>query len=170
MKISKYAAITRFLILLILYMGFSGNVLAETTHGAAPDFTLKSQNNGNLKLSELRGKVILINFWASWCGPCRQEMPVLDELYRHYRSLDFTVLGVNVEQNSDDAKSLLKDVPVTFPILFDKENKISKLYDVKGMPSTVLVDRDGNIRYIHMGYQPGVEAEYQTQIRALIRE
>ena len=170
MIISKYAAITRFLLILILYLGISGNVLAETAQGAAPDFTLKSQKNGNLKLSELRGKVVLINFWASWCGPCRQEMPVLDELYRHYRSLDFTILGVNVEQNSDDAKSLLKDVPVTFPILFDTENNISKLYDVKGMPSTVLVDRDGNIRYIHVGYQPGVEAEYQTHIRALIRE
>jgi len=170
MIISKYAAITRLLLLLILFTGFSGNVLAETAQGAAPNFTLKSQKNGNLKLSELRGKVVLINFWASWCGPCRQEMPILDELYRHYRPLDFTILGVNVEQNSDDAKSLLKDVPVTFPILFDTENKISKLYDVKGMPSTVLVDRDGNIRYIHMGYQPGVEAEYQTQIRALIRE
>jgi peroxiredoxin len=170
MIISKYTAITRFLFLLLLYMGFAGNVLAEAAQGAAPDFTLKSQKNGNLKLSEMRGKVILINFWASWCGPCRQEMPVLDELYRHYRSLDFTILGVNVEQNSDDAKSLLKDVTVTFPVLFDTENKISKLYDIKGMPSTVLVDRDGNIRYVHMGYKPGVEAEYQTQIRALIRE
>jgi peroxiredoxin len=166
----KYATITRFLLLLVVYMGFAGDVLAEATQGAAPDFTLKSQKNGSLKLSELRGKVILINFWASWCGPCRQEMPVLDELYQHYRSLDFTILGVNVEQNSDDAKSLLKDVPVSFPILFDTENKISKLYDVKGMPSTVLVDRDGNIRYVHMGYQPGAEAEYQTHIRALVRE
>ena len=170
MIISKYPAITRFLLLLILYTGFAGDVLAKSAKNAAPDFTLKSQKNDNLKLSELRGKVVLINFWASWCGPCRQEMPVLDELYRHYRSLDFTILGVNVEQNSDDAKSLLKDVPVTFPILFDTENKISKLYDVKGMPSTVLVDRDGNIRYVHMGYEPGVESEYQTQIRALIRE
>jgi peroxiredoxin len=170
MTILNYATITRFILLLILSTGYAGNVLAETAQGAAPDFTLKSQKNGNLKLSELRGKVVLINFWASWCGPCRLEMPVLDELYRHYRSLDFTILGVNVEQNSDDAESLLKDVPVSFPILFDTKNKISKLYDVKGMPSTVLVDRDGNIRYVHMGYQPGVEAEYQTRIRELIRE
>jgi peroxiredoxin len=170
MTISKNATIIPCLALLILYTGFAGDVLAKTAQSAAPDFTLKSQKDGNIKLSELRGKVILINFWASWCGPCRQEMPVLDELYRHYRPLDFTILGVNVEQNSDDAKSLLKDVPVSFPILFDTENKISKLYDVKGMPSTVLVDRDGNIRYVHMGYQSGVEAEYQTQIRELIRE
>jgi len=150
--------------------GFTIAASAKAVQTAAPDFTLKSQKGDNLKLSELRGKVILINFWASWCGPCRQEMPVLNELYQHYRPLDFTVLGVNVEQNSNDAKSLLKDVTVSFPVLFDNANKVSKLYDVKGMPSTVLVDRDGNIRYVHMGYQPGTEAEYQAQIRALIRE
>ena len=97
-------------------------------------------------------------------------MPILDELYKHYRSLDFTILGVNVEQDSESAKSLLKDVSVSFPVLFDNDNKVSKMYDVKGMPSTVLVDRDGNIRYVHMGYQPGTEAEYQSQIRTLIRE
>ena len=170
MTIARYAAINRILLPLILMLGLTLTGATQAAQPPAPDFTLKSQKDGNLKLSEFRGKVILINFWASWCGPCRQEMPVLDELYRHYRSLDFTILGVNVEQNSDDAKALLKDVPVSFPILFDTENKISKLYDIKGMPSTVLVDRDGNIRYVHMGYQPGVEAEYQTQIRTLIRE
>jgi len=170
MKLFNYATLVQYISIFILCFGLSSPARANAVQAPAPDFTLKSQQGDNLKLSELRGKVILINFWASWCGPCRQEMPVLDELYRHYRSLDFTILGVNVEQNSDDARSLLKDVSVSFPVLFDNENKVSKLYDVKGMPSTVLVDRDGNIRYVHMGYKPGTEAEYQTQIRALIRE
>jgi peroxiredoxin len=97
-------------------------------------------------------------------------MPALDELYQHYRSLDFMVLGVNVEENSDNAKSLLKDIHVTFPVLFDNKNTVSKLYNIKGMPSTILVDRDGNVRYLHMGYQPGFETEYQNQVRTLIRE
>ena len=170
MKLFNHATLTRLALLAILCVGFTSGAWAKTDQAPAPDFTLKSQNGDNLKLSELRGKVILINFWASWCGPCRQEMPVLDQLYRHYRSLDFTILGVNVEQDSDNAKTLLKDVSVSFPVLFDSENKVSKLYEVKGMPSTVLVDRDGNIRYVHMGYQPGTEAEYQSQIRSLIRE
>jgi peroxiredoxin len=170
MRLPHYATIIRAVGLLLLCLGLTGNAAAKAAQHPAPDFTLKSRTGDNLKLSEMRGKVILINFWASWCGPCRQEMPVLDKLYRHYRPLDFTVLGVNVEQNSDKAKSLLKEVPISFPILFDNENKVSKLYDVKGMPSTVLVDRDGNIRYVHIGYKPGTEAEYQTQIRALIRE
>lgn len=170
MRLPQYATIIRTIGLLLLCLGLTDNAAAKATPNPAPDFTLKSRTGDNLKLSELRGKVILINFWASWCGPCRQEMPVLNKLYQHYRSLDFTVLGVNVEQNSDNAKSLLKDVSVSFPILFDSDNRVSKLYDVKGMPSTVLVDRDGNVRYVHIGYKPGTEAEYQTQIRALIRE
>ena len=166
----RLAILTRYIMMLALCIGFTSTVSAQATKNIAPDFTLKSQTGKNLKLSELRGKVIMINFWASWCGPCRQEMPVLDQLYKHYRPLDFTVLGVNVEQNPDDAKSLLKDVSVSFPILFDKENKVSKLYNIKGMPSTVLVDRDGNVRYVHIGYQSGTEQEYQQQIRTLIRE
>ena len=170
MKHPRYAILIRCITALILCVGLPSAACARATQQAAPDFTLKSQKGDNLKLSELRGKVIMINFWASWCGPCRQEMPVLDQLYRHYHALDFTVLGVNVEQNSDDARSLLKDVSVSFPILFDNENKVSRLYDIKGMPSTVLVDRDGNVRYMHVGYQPGTENEYQAQIRALIRE
>jgi peroxiredoxin len=138
--------------------------------GPAPDFTLKSAAGENIKLSELRGQVVLINFWASWCGPCRQEMPLLDQMYQKYSPLGFTLLGVNVEQDTKDAQRMLKDTPVTFPILFDAQNEVSKLYDVTAMPSTVLVDRDGRVRYVHKGYQPGHENEYQTQIRALVRE
>ena len=137
---------------------------------AAPDFTLKSRGGENIKLSELRGQVVLINFWASWCGPCRQEMPLLDQMYQQYSPLGFTLLGVNVEQDTTDAERMLEDTPVTFPILFDAENEVSKLYDVTAMPSTVLVDRDGNVRYVHQGYKPGYENEYLTQIRALVRE
>lgn len=170
MPIMKTTSLIRIMAAIALCAGFASPGLANPSHTAAPDFTLKSQKGDNLKLSELRGKVILINFWASWCGPCRQEMPVLNELYQHYRSLDFTVLGVNVEQNSDKAESLLKEIPVSFPILFDNHNQVSKLYNVKGMPSTVLVDRDGNVRYTHIGYQAGTENEYQSKIRELIRE
>jgi peroxiredoxin len=136
----------------------------------APDFTLRSNGGTNVKLSELRGQVVMINFWASWCGPCRQEMPLLDQLYQQYADLGFALLGVNVEENPADAERMLKDTPVTFPILFDAENTVSKLYDVTAMPSTVIVDRDGNVRFVHKGYQPGYEDEYQTQVRALVRE
>jgi peroxiredoxin len=169
-KTVNFHTLVRLVAAMTLCAGLISGTSADAIQGAAPDFTLKSQTGTNLKLSELRGQVVLINFWASWCGPCRQEMPALDELYQHYRSLDFTVLGVNVEENSANAKSLLKDIHVTFPVLFDNQNTVSKLYNIKGMPSTILVDRDGNMRYLHMGYQPGFETEYQNQVRTLIRE
>ncbi len=143
---------------------------ADISQGIAPDFALKSHNGENLRLSELRGEVVMINFWASWCGPCRQEMPLLEELYSEYQPLGFTILGVNVEEDSSKAKAMLSEIPVSFPVLFDTRSQVSKLYDVVAMPSTVLVDRDGNVRYLHHGYKPGYEQTYQEQVRALIRE
>lgn len=148
----------------------SAQLSADIGQGPAPDFTLKSQAGNNLKLSELRGEVVMINFWASWCGPCRQEMPKLEELYARYKPLGFTVLGVNIEEDSSKAKALLEDLSVSFPVLFDDHNEVSRLYQVAAMPSTVLVDRDGNMRYLHKGYQPGMEQQYQEQIRTLIKE
>lgn len=155
-------------ILAALLLGLAGAALAGTA--PAPDFALKSDSGENLRLSELRGEVVLINFWASWCGPCRQEMPILSELHDQYQDMGFTVLGVNVEENSADARRLLQDMPVSFPVLFDNDSKVSKQYDVVAMPSTVLVDRDGNVRYLHRGYNPGEEAIYVEKVRDLIRE
>ena len=158
------------------WMGVAAAVLmaASTSAGmkqsAAPDFTLKSVSGENLKLSEFRGEVVLINFWASWCGPCRQEMPVLSALHDKYKALGFTVLGINVEEDSSKARRLLQDIPVSFPVLLDTESIVSKQYDVVAMPSTVLVDRDGNMRYLHKGYKPGLESVYLQQIRDLVRE
>lgn len=136
----------------------------------APDFTLKSRSGENIKLSELRGDVVMINFWASWCAPCRQEMPLLEEMHKKYSDLGFVLLGVNVEEDSSKAVELLRDVPVSFPILYDDKNDVTKLYKVVAMPSTVMVDRDGNMRYLHRGYLPGYETEYAKQIKELVRE
>jgi thiol-disulfide isomerase/thioredoxin len=143
---------------------------AATVKGPAPDFTLKSMGGKNLKLSEMTGNVVLINFWASWCGPCREEMPLLNALHKKYQPLGFTVLGVNVEENVDGARSFLKNVPVDFPILLDNTNEVSKRYKVVAMPTTVVVDRDGNMRFLHEGYKPGDEKKYRQMIKKLIRE
>jgi thiol-disulfide isomerase/thioredoxin len=143
---------------------------AATVKGPAPNFTLKSMGGNNLKLSEMTGNVVLINFWASWCGPCREEMPLLNALHKKYQPLGFTVLGVNVEENVDGARSFLKNVPVDFPILLDNTNEVSKRYKVVAMPTTVVVDRDGNMRFLHEGYKPGDEKKYRQMIKKLIRE
>ena len=137
---------------------------------AAPNFTLKSLDGANIKLSEQAGDVVMINFWASWCGPCRKEMPLLNALHKRYQPLGFTVLGVNVEQDTRLARDFLGDTPVDFPILLDAGNEVSRLYDVVAMPTTVLVDRDGNMRYLHKGYQDGDEKKYLKMVKTLIRE
>jgi thiol-disulfide isomerase/thioredoxin len=144
--------------------------LVGASASLAPTFALPSRGGDTVTLEKLKGQVVMINFWASWCGPCRTEMPLLDQMYKRYSSLGFTLLGVNVESDTKDAEKLLQQVPVSFPVLFDKENKVSKLYEVNAMPSTVFIDRKGNVRYLHRGYKNGDEGEYLNQIRALLKE
>jgi peroxiredoxin len=144
--------------------------IAAEVGKSAPDFTLKSLDGKNLKLSEMTGNVILINFWASWCGPCREEMPLLNALHNKYEPLGFTVLGVNVEEDVKAAQGFLKNFPVDFPVLLDNTNKVSKQFKVVAMPTTVVVDRDGNMRYLHQGYKSGDEAKYRQMVKTLVRE
>jgi peroxiredoxin len=136
----------------------------------APDFALPARDGGELRLSELRGQVVMINFWATWCGPCRQEMPLLEQIHEKYEPLGFTMLGVNVEQDSAAAREWLKNVPVSFPILFDTKSAVSVSFGVEAMPSSVLIDREGRVRHVHRGYKPGDEAVYADLIRGLVKE
>ncbi|MEP1447311.1 MAG: TlpA disulfide reductase family protein [Paraglaciecola sp.] len=137
---------------------------------AAPDFTLASKHHGNVRLQEQLGNVVLINFWASWCAPCREELPYLEQLQQQYADLGFTILAINVDEEPSKADNLLKDVRVSFPVLFDVNDQVSKLYDVQAMPTTVIVDRDGNQRLLHKGYKGGDEVKYQQAVKALLRE
>lgn len=136
----------------------------------APDFTLKSTTGDNQRLAEQRGNVVMLNFWASWCAPCRKEMPLLDELYQRYQSAGFVLYGINVESDTAAADKLLEDIPVSFPVLYDPTSKVSELYGVDAMPTTILIDRDGKIRYTNRGYRSGDEEKYREQIKELIRE
>ncbi len=136
----------------------------------APDFALTLSDGRKITLAQLRGQVVMINFWASWCGPCRTEMPLLDAMYKKYKAMGFTLVAVNVEPNSKEAQAFLHDVPVSFPVAYDNDSKMTKLFDVQGMPSSVIIDRRGNARVVHKGYRPGDENEYLDNIRTLIRE
>lgn len=137
---------------------------------AAPDFTLPRLSGPNLRLKEQRGNVVMVNFWATWCGPCRVEMPHLARLYEKYRGSGFVVLAVNIDEDPRKAASLAGQLGMTFPVLLDTEKKVSRLYDLSTMPSTVLIDRDGKVRYVHRGYRDGYEETYDRQVRELLRE
>jgi peroxiredoxin len=137
---------------------------------AAPDFALKSSSGKNLRLSEHRGEVVMINFRAPGSGPCRHELPLLNRLHEQYRKTGFTLLGVNIDDRQEAAQDMAKKLGITFPVLFDTDKRVSRLYDVNAMPSTVLIDRDGKVRYIHLGYRAGYETSYETQIRELLKQ
>jgi peroxiredoxin len=160
--------------IVLLALGLSGLFVAplqaKPVSGPAPDFTLHSRGGKNLRLSDYRGQIVLINFWASWCGPCRQEMPLLQNLYRRYSKLGFVILGVNVDSDSSKANHYLRDVHVSFPILYDNSNAVSKRFNVSAMPTTVIVDRNGKMRFMHQGYKPGYEKDYKKEVVSLIRE
>lgn len=143
---------------------------ALTIGDTAPDFTLKNQQGTNLNLAEQRGEIILINFWASWCGPCRKEMPVLQKLQDKYQDLGVQVWGVNVEQENQAGKDFLADLDLSFSIFFDQTNSLSKTYQVEAMPTTVMIDRNGKVRFVFQGYQDGYEKKYAAAIKQLIRE
>ena len=154
----------------MLALVMTGAAFAADAGGPAPAFTLATLTGQSGTLSQYKGQVVMVNFWATWCGPCQQEMPLLDQMYKKYKPAGFTLIGVNVDKEANPVKDLLARKPVSFPVMLDPANQVSKAYHVDEMPSSVIIDRKGEIRYIHRGYRPGDENEYQDRIRQLIKE
>jgi thiol-disulfide isomerase/thioredoxin len=139
---------------------------------SAPDFALRSAQGDNVRLSEHSGEVVLINFWATWCGPCRQEMPLLDEIYGKYRRAGLVLFSVNVDEpaNLEAAREMAKTLRVSYPVLFDERKDVSRAYQPSTMPLTVLIDRAGVVRYVSEGYKAGYETRYTEKLRELLNE
>jgi len=136
----------------------------------APDFTLKSSTGNNVKLSELRGRVVLVNFWATWCTPCKEELPFFNSLYRRYQNVGLEVLGVNVDKVSSQASQMSTALGLSFPVLFDPTGKTSNLYQIRTMPTTFVVAKDGTLRHVHWGFGPAERDRYELEVRALLKE
>jgi len=143
---------------------------AAIVPGAAPDFTLRRLNGPNLRLQEQRGQVVMVNFWATWCAPCRQEMPHLNRLHDAYRDKGFVLLGVNIDDDPAKGAVLAQTLGLRFPVLFDTDKAVTRQWDLGSMPSTVLIDRQGRVRHIHRGYREGLEVTYESQMRGLLKE
>lgn len=143
---------------------------AKELSGPAPDFALTTLDGEKVKLSDLKGHVVMINFWASWCGPCRQEMPLLNDIYASYKKAGFVLLGVNLDESAEDAKAFLKKTPVNFPVLIYSKGQVADLYKNQAMPSSYFVDRKGDLVYLHQGYRPGEEEDYKKVIKKLLAQ
>jgi thiol-disulfide isomerase/thioredoxin len=131
---------------------------------AAPDFTLKSRAGENIKLSELRGQVVLINFWASWCGPCRQSFPWMNDLQKRYGDKGLAIVAVNLDKDREFANAFLSEVPASITVVFDPAGTTAERYKVKAMPTTVLVSADGHVLVTHTGFDARHAPEFEAQI------
>lgn len=136
----------------------------------APDFALRSLQGENLRLSEYSGEVVMVNFWGTWCGPCRQEMPRLDELYARYRRAGLVLLSVSLDHERNRAVEMAQTLKVAYPVLFDELRAVSRAYGVDDLPVTLFIDRQGVVRFVSQGYKPGYEDRYADHLRELLNE
>ena len=121
-----------------------------------------------LDLSHHRGHVVVVDFWASWCKPCRQSIPWLNSLRARYGASGLTIIGVNVDAERRDADKFLRDVPIDFEIVFDPQGNIAKQFKVQGMPSSFFIDRSGKLAETHLGFREAKKAEIEAAIKALL--
>jgi thiol-disulfide isomerase/thioredoxin len=138
--------------------------LAAETGQAAPDFDLAGRL-GALKLSDFKGKTVYLDFWASWCGPCKQSFPWMNEMQSRYGAKGLRVVSVNVDQKTDDAKAFLKDNPASFDVAFDSTGKTPRSYAIKGMPTSVLIGPDGRVLLVHSGFKDEQRKDLEHQIK-----
>lgn len=134
----------------------------------APDFLLPDLNGQVVRLSQLKGKVVLLNVWTTWCPPCRKEMPTMETLYRRLKSADFLMLAVS--QDVDGQHTVvpyLQEGGFTFPVLLDVQGEVGKKYGVTGYPETFIIDRQGNVVYHHIGYNDWSQPAVETALRRL---
>jgi len=136
----------------------------------APDFTLKDLNENPVTLSQLRGKVVFLNFWATWCPPCLAEMPAMERLNEVYGSQNFVMLAVNVEEDVEAVKAFLKEHPHSFPVLSDFEAKAQGLYSVYRFPETFLIDKSGKIVEHYLGARDWSGVDFIKKINTLMKE
>lgn len=136
----------------------------------AIDFTLARFNGEKVTLSQLQGKIVLLDFWASWCTPCREELPMLDILQKTYGKHGFEVIAVNIDNKEENALKFLEKGRVGLRALWDKDKKVVASYDVNTMPTTFIIDKRGMIRFVHSGFKTENFQYYKRQIESLLQE
>ncbi len=136
----------------------------------APDFVLKSTSGTNERLSEYRGDVVMLTFWASWCSDCRAQLDQLTAMRSRYQDAGVALLAVSLDQNAKQAKQVAAALGADYPILSDPSGDVGKLYAVERVPVMVLIDRSGVVRNVFEGYRRGNEGAYLDRLQALLRE
>ena len=143
---------------------------ARAASRAAPEVVFHGADGEQVRVSDFRGKVLLVDFWASWCVPCKASFPALDAIYREYQPRGVEVLAVNLDEDRRNADGFLAAHPHRRPVMFDPKGVTPEAFGVKGMPTSYVIDRAGSIRFIHIGYSGNVDVSYRQEITQLLAE
>lgn len=155
----------------LLLLVFAPSALAVEVGQRAPKFSLSAvDGSGKVDLSSYKGKVVYLDFWASWCPPCRKAMPEIEKLRKSYSPDEFVVVAVNVDSSLKKAQKVLAKTPVGYVSGSDPQGLLPKRYEVKTMPTSYLLDRNGVVRYVHEGFRRGDEKALRTEIDKLLRK
>ena len=150
-------------------LSIASTVQAVSTGDQAPNFKVpRLEVKGELELKKYRGKVVYVDFWASWCGPCRQSLPILNKIRKDYRKKGFEVIAINLDEERSDAMDFLKQFPVSYPTARDTTGKIPESFGLQGMPTAYLIDRKGRISLVHEGFKKSDERELRKKIKNLL--
>ena len=159
------------LIIFFVYAVFSAPKLAFALDVGQPmpKCNVSALGGGQtLELNQYKDKVIYVDFWASWCGPCAKSFPFLNEIHKQLNDKGLQIVGVNLDENMDDAKAFLAKYPSSFTVMADISKQCAKDFDVKAMPSSYLIDRKGNVQHIHMGFRSGEAKDIRAQVEKLL--
>lgn len=153
----------------LLFMAAAFNLPAQAVEvgQAAPDFDLPGRTSA-VKLNDYKGKLVYLDFWASWCGPCKQSFPWMNEMQARYGAKGLRVVSINVDQKPDDAKNFLSTNAARFEVGFDQAGKTPRAYAIKGMPTSVLISAEGKVLMVHSGFKDDQRADLERQIRAAL--
>ena len=144
--------------------------VAAAAPKALPPLTFTTIDGKTIESADLKGKVVLLDFWASWCIPCRKSFPEIDRLSKDFASKGVTVIAVNVDEQRKNADAFLSQFPHQVTVAFDSKGVSAKAFDLQGMPSSLIIDRGGHVRFTHMGYTDKTIAQFRTEIGQLLME
>jgi thiol-disulfide isomerase/thioredoxin len=164
-------AVKYFLVFLVAVY-FSISVCQEKEGSLAPAFEGKTPDGKEIKLSDYAGKVMLIDFWASWCPPCRDEMPELIKFYKSHNNPGFEIIAVNIDNDIENMKHFLEKLnpKPAFPIIVDDTQQIPPLFDIEAMPTTIFIDKKGKIRFRHDGFKDSYVDDFNAELTQLLKE
>ena len=153
-----------------LFMVAGRGAVAASAATPAPAVEWRGADGAPVRMADTKGKVVLVDFWASWCPPCKESFPALDIIQRDYRARGVAVIAVNVDERQKDADAFLAAHPHRLLVVFDPHGESPKAFNVRGMPSSFVIDRRGEIRYVHQGYSQGVDTAYRRELDGLLAE